>query len=547
VSNSEKMRQPPNAFAVYPGTWDRRAPDGKSPEPKPADVIISQTTPAPIDNKQLIRDYPVSPPSTGDLPHRLVVLGDSLSHGFKSGAIHDTHLSWPAQVAQAMGLRDNEFRYPTYDGPQECPGLPLNIEAFLKLLEEHTGDHPLLGDRTPLVVAHGLHALAEIKRYWEDGEGSQVPHDARYMHNLAIYGWDVRDALSKDASWCAAHISAPSVFDRWKPHLPHLTVSDNEWRAALRVLVGPQGEVRSQVTIARDLGTEGIDTLIVALGANNALGSVLKVELSWTPDDYLSWAPEECLTKKEAYTVWRPDHFAAEYDELVTEIKRVEARHVVLATVPHVTIAPLLHGFGAKPVGSRYFTRYGRVWIPEDEFDANHDRSLTGDQCRQIDSAIDAYNRTIVDHVVAARKADLDWHIFDICSLLDRLAYRRYLADPSVVNQITPYPLPNALAALSPRPDTRFFGSDRYGRLQGGLIALDGVHPTTIGYGIMAQEVLKVLADAGVVPIGTGIDFEALIAKDTLVSHPPRTLTPDLSVIGFLNEHLDAFKSVMAI
>lgn len=514
----------------------------------PPDVIISHTTPAPIDNRQLIRDYPVSPPPAEKLPHRLVVLGDSLSHGFKSGAIHETDLSWPAQVAQVMRLSKDEFRYPTYDGPQDCPGLPLNIEALVKLLEDHAGgDHPLLGIRTPLVMAQGLHALTEIKHYWEQGKGSQVPSDARYMHNLAIYGWDLRDALSKDASWCTAHIAPPSVFDRWKPHLPHLTVSDNEWRAALRVLVGPENKVRSQVTIAQDLGEEGIETLIVALGANNALGSVLKLKLSWTPDDYLNWDPKDCLTKKDDYTVWRPDHFAAEYNELVASIKRVGARHVVLATVPHVTIAPLLHGFGAKPVGSRYFTRYGRVWIPEGEFDANHDECLTGDQCRQIDSAIDAYNRTIFNHVVAARKASLDWHIFDICSLLDRLAYRRYLADPSVLSQITPYPLPNALAALSPRPDTRFFGSDRFGRLQGGLIALDGVHPTTIGYGIMANEVLKILADAGVVKIGTSIDFGALIAKDSLVSFPPRTLTPDLSVIGFLNEHLDAFKSLIAI
>jgi len=85
---------------------------------------------------------------------------------------------------------------------------------------------------------------------------------------------------------------------------------------------------------------------------------------------------------------------------------------------------------GDKPVGSRYFTRYGRVWTAEDEFDANRDDCLTGEECRLIDSAIDAYNDTIVDHVVRARMEGLDWHVFELCGLLDSLAYRRYLADP---------------------------------------------------------------------------------------------------------------------
>ena len=35
----------------------------------------------------------------------------------------------------------------------------------------------------------------------------------------------------------------------------------------------------------------------------------------------------------------------------------------------------------------------------------------------------------------------------------------------------------------------RYFSSDHLGRYAGGLVALDGVHPTTIGYGLVAHEI----------------------------------------------------------
>ena len=39
--------------------------------------------------------------------------------------------------------------------------------------------------------------------------------------------------------------------------------------------------------------------------------------------------------------MWKPSHFAAEYGLVVGAVKAIAARRVVLATVPHVTIAPM--------------------------------------------------------------------------------------------------------------------------------------------------------------------------------------------------------------
>jgi hypothetical protein len=100
-----------------------------------------------------------------------------------------------------------------------------------------------------------------------------------------------------------------------------------------------------------------------------------------------------------------------------------------------------------------------------------------------------------------------------------------------------------------PPPDTQFFAADGNGRLTGGLIALDGVHPTSIGYGILAQEVIRVMERAGVIfsrpasPLN--MDFAGLLAEDKLVSEPPATLVDDLHIVGWINQQFDIVKTLL--
>ena len=168
--------------------------------------------------------------------------------------------------------------------------------------------------------------------------------------------------------------------------------------------------------------------------------------------------------------------------------------------MPSVTIAPIARGTYKKVrPQSRYFPYYTRPWVTDDDFDPKRDPHITGDEARAIDSAIDAYNETIIASVAAARRDGLDWYLFDMGALLDRLATRRYIESPwARPAWWTPYDLPPPLRDLDPVPTTRFFRSGPGGRTEGGLFSLDGVHPTTIGYGILAQEVIKVMELAGV-------------------------------------------------
>ena len=165
----------------------------------PPDVIVTDTAPPWITDPTL--GVPLGEPPDGTVPapdqpaHLLVTIGDSLTHGVSSGAVFHTTLSWPAKVAAATGVAD--FATPTYGGPLD--GLPINLEALLRRAECSFGEDINLFEklRAPLVLHHIVDSNED---YWERGDGSQPPPiDVRY-HNLGIYGWDVRDALSFSAA-----------------------------------------------------------------------------------------------------------------------------------------------------------------------------------------------------------------------------------------------------------------------------------------------------------------------------------------------------------
>lgn len=488
----------------------------------------------------------VQQPRRGTPPHRLVVLGDSLSHGFQSGAVFNTDISWPAIVAYELGWLDR-YRYPVYGGPG---GLPLNIELLLRRLEERFGSRLDIGD-VPLALFAARAFMDDVEDYWERGPGRIAPRVDRYNHDLSVYGCDLRDVLSRTAETEEAAIERPndSLLDQ--------LVENAGARAALRVYPHWNAEVSGQTLLEaaaalgddHDENTEcGIETLVVFLGANNALQTVTELRVRWSEDDFRE------LNRKDRYTVWRPEHFAAELADLVEAVGQIRARHTIWCTVPHVTIAPVARGIGGKVApGSRYFPYYARPWVKDHQFDPTRDPHLTELDARAVDAAIDLYNARIEQVVRDARRgADdagpRDWFLLDIAGFLDRLAWRRYMTDPNArPSWWTPCTLPPALAALQPPPDSRFLVSDgRGGRAAGGLFSLDGVHPTTVGYGLIAQEIIKIQELAGVpFPDLTGkprqgpilVDFDRLLRRDTLVNHPPQNLDSTVDILGWADEH----------
>jgi hypothetical protein len=524
-------------------------------DPKtPADVKISFEARKPITDPTLGIVVNVSKLETPQ--HRLVTIGDSLTHGFQSGAIYHTQLSYPAIVSKELGW--DKLRYPTYDGPGN--GLPLNLEKLAHDLKQKFGNEINWLNGVP-VFLFIRQQLDIIEDYWERGEGKIYPNQGKINHNLAVYGWDLRNTLSRNADICLDVISKAKSED----DVLRQVINNHNERAAICVLNtarNNQGKALTPLEAAELLGaegneqTEGIETLVITLGSNNALGSILTFNVSWSDDGY------DDMSVNDKYTVWRPTHFKAELDLLVAEVKKIRARHVIFATVPHLTIAPFARGVGDKVRNkSRYFPYYTLPWIHDQDFNPDKHPHITENEARAIDSAIDQYNEAITEVVRQARLQGRDWYLFELCGLLDRFATRRYIEDPdarpdwwsSVGGE---YKLPPELDEISPALTSLFFRSEeKKGRTQGGLFSIDGIHPTTVGYGIMAQEIIKIMQLAGVKfyesdgkTLREGevrVDFGDLITKDTLISQTPENVDNMFNFIGGIDRNFNLFSGML--
>jgi hypothetical protein len=491
--------------------------------------------------------------------NRLVTIGDSITQGFMSAAIFRTDLSWPSIVAFELGLPLGVgFRYPVYEPPTGPGGLPFDLERAIRGLEDVVGDR-LDWYEAIRALRWAQSYMDDIEDYWERGDGRNVPTTPAPYHNLAVYGADVLDVLLLDADRIAKRLERRPRDDPFAQVVERN--NDRAWRVVLESCRSADRKARTVIDAARAMGDEGLDgggagpgieTLAVMLGANHALGSVVHLDARWTPGDYLDQSPRRRLDSKGAYNVWQPPHFADEWALLVKALKSINARHVIVATVPQVTIAPIARGWRGKAYrGSRFFPFYIRPWINDADFDVDRDQHLTESEARQIDSAIDTYNATIIGSVRAARREGRDWYLFDLGGLLDSLAFRRYVEDPAARPAWwKPYELPPELAALTPTPNTGFFRSGPDGRTDGGLFSLDGVHPTTIGYGVIAHELIRIMNEHAGVPFFTrdgavrapqsvGVDFGRVLASDSLISRPPRALSSTLDLIGWLDETVD--------
>lgn len=491
-----------------------------------------------------------APPAEDRPKHKLVVLGDSIKQGFRSLAVHETSLSWPALVARYGGIED--FRHPVFPGPVECPGLPLNLDALIQRLSWPGSALDIVDDVD--LLAELRRQLKSVEDYWERGPGADLVQAAtgrvgrdvdRINHNLACWGYDLRDSFALTVSNLRSRVE--HARDRGRQLLGGLPSAAFE-RSALITLAGGRADDTS-VSLATALGADGgIETLVVALGANNILSSVVSFQLRWSDDPQVDGRFDE-VDHKDSFTAWAPEHFRSEYDELLRHVADIKAQHVIVFTVPHVTIVPAAHGVGTKMTADRYFSRYTRPWIRDDQFSPNRHPCMTGDELRTIDFAIDLYNDHIVSEV-ARRNTDLEaaggvarWHVLDIAGVLDRLAYRRYLIDEQAQPAWwAPYDLPAAFLELSPIPDTRYFRSDRFGRNEGGLIGLDGVHPTTLGYSLIDREVMNLMTHLGVPLRAVEPDYEDVIAKDLLNSSSLPTLDSILTAVSFVNRTVDLYE-----
>lgn len=449
---------------------------------------------------------------------KLVAIGDSLTQGFQSGAIYKTDWSFPAIIARSMGLEvPTDFRIPRFAGS----GLPVNLEEALRWIRPQLGADIDLVEwivRFPVLLGKFIDAVEEL---YERGAGSRPAAFGGIYHNLGVWGFRVADSFTITPDYCQKVIEKEE--GRIEDDFLGLPAAPM-FRTALRVLnpkLRPERMGWTQIdNLKYIVSEEGVENLILWLGGNDCLGTVFSLYLK-------DMESTDVTTDPIARRTWNLTHaevFRRDFHQLVEQVQGIIAddTQVFVATVPHVTIPPVIQGI--PPFDGKYFQYYGRFFAKEENFSHLLQKHLKRQQIQQIDARIDSFNQSIRDILEA--QGD-NWHIVDTCAILDSLAVKRNkmldaperpLLDYYAAQGISDHPL----LRLSPVPSILQLDIRDGNRDAGGLFSLDCVHPTTIGYGIVAEAFLSVMKKAGVSDTDpVRINWHEIIAHDSLLQVPP--------------------------
>lgn len=453
--------------------------------------------------------------------HKLVVLGDSLGQGFKNGGIYRTDVNFPAFLAQCFEP-EITFQQPVFTAQG---GIPLNLEVLTRGLSDRYGKTLEWTEYLP-AATHLFRTLRRIKKYWEGKFKSlKVEVQTTPYHNQSVWGfaindvWMVTEAISRE--YVETQPERYSIFDVLPDHAMYTTAG---------IVLNPanQKEFKNNTLLdnVRYLHQHGgIENLLVPLGHNNIIGAVTDLRFTYSEPDDLKQLPSE-----RNYTVYRPEHFEQEFRKLAEKVSSIGAKRIFVPTVPYVTIPPVSRGVNvdkSRPAHG-YFDYYTRFWIWDSDFDPEKHPYLSKEEAIKLDRTVDEYNKSI------RRIADeYGWIVVPVNAYVSGIARRRQVGKLHI-----PYPEDftramqrnNHTAHLMKDPKDPLLSTE-YLRVhrdtgkvyKGGIFSLDGIHPTTIGYGLMAHLYYEKMKENGVT-FQRKLDWDHIIASDTLVTNPPYML-----------------------
>ncbi|MDP9317320.1 MAG: lipase [Chloroflexota bacterium] len=450
---------------------------------------------------------------------KVVAIGDSLTQGFQSGAIFQTEWSYAAMIARSMNLQiPIEFRIPRFPGT----GLPLNIEALLRWMSTSLGPDITRDEwflHFPLLLNR---FMDDVEDLYERGTGSQPAAFGGVYHNLAVWGFRVADSYTVTSKYAALQINAEEGFiaDDFLG-LPSAPM----YRTARRILNPRLRPEREEWTMLDNLKQivqeEPVENLIIWLGSNDALGTVLNLEFKPMGTTNVPSDPHQ----RRRWNLTHPDVFKHDFTTLVKNVKAIlrPETKVFVGTIGHVIIPPVTQGI--PPFDGTYFAYYGRFFANQSNFNPYFHKNLTREHAMHIDATIDQFNATI-RQIVGAQGAQ--WHVVDLGAILDELAVKRNNLEDAPDRPLRNYYAKlgitdHPLLRLSPVPSVLRLRTREHGeRYTGGLFSLDCFHPSTIGYGIVAEAFLRAMQRVGVPDADPmRLNWQDIVAHDTLLQNPP--------------------------
>jgi hypothetical protein len=451
-------------------------------------------------------------------------LGDSLTQGFQSGAIYRTDLSYPALIARTLGFK--EFRYPNFSAQA---GMPINVEILLRGIEDEFGEE-ITWDETVGVTQHTLQTLLRIKHYWEGKKGSLADENQTLpFHNQSMFSATIMDALLLNDATCKAYIDVSKEHESFTNLLAH-----NAFYTGFRRVINPsfhpngyKNTAFSNVKWFSDNG--GIENLIVYLGSNNIVGALTDLNIEIAQESDLEKPPFD-----RKATVYPPRVFRKAYERLAEHLAGLNTKHVYTATVPIVTQAPLI-----KSITRNNQNYYTHVWVMDEDFDPALHPHLTQQDIDLLNTYCIEYNRIILE---IAEK--FKWNVLRVDEMVTQLNPTLRTIPPA---SLYPHGL---VRALKRNPQTKHLAEGEFntrlntsypkidsltGKLiDGGIFTLDGIHPTTIAYGLVAAGFIRLMQKNGV-KFEASLDWDFIVREDSLTSNPPRLLNDLKRVMGYFS------------
>jgi hypothetical protein len=484
---------------------------------------------------------------------KLFTIGDSISQGFMSLAAARTDLSYSTIIAKKLGIPEKDYIFPNW----VLGGHPINIENLLRALNIRFGSD-LKGVEWLGALSTIARGFDQVEDFYERGDGRvDNPFDGdrvKFFHNIAVRGFNVVDSFDVTPNFCIERIneSTKKFLNDGILALP----SASFFRTGLKVL-NPSLQKQFMNFTAMDWlkkhhHSEGVENLMLWLGANNALGTILSMRIKQTPNNESERPFQMSYDKREKYNLWHPEDFKADYREMLNRVDAIMRDNrgknpnwkVYLATIPLITIAPLAKGVGEKFHISKEYKGETKDWVyfkyytyvPLSlEIAEKHPVKLNLQQAMHIDDCILEYNKIIeelINDFNTKEPANQRYHLVDISDALIQLAFKRNGGQVK-------YNFPSFFDFLPHRPDTKYYHVTPDGDLeQGGLFSLDGVHPSAIGQGIIAYEFLKVLDKARGTNHADSLDWDGIFKSDSLYQKP-------ISLMQEIYQHEDLIKLIL--
>ena len=515
---------------------------------------------------------------------KIVFIGDSLTQGFQSGAITKTLWSYPAIIARSFGLNPvttptgdkTDFLVPDFSGAN---GLPVNLEAILRSMSFAGRSLDFID--LPFAFAAAMRELSFTEQYWETGPGNKDSQTGPIHHNLAVWGYSVAD------SYQMTEALSRRIIQGIRQKVDFDPVAAGARDRTTRRTQNPQFLAKyaelTQLDLVEELAKEEpVENLLFWLGANNVLGVAFSLDLIWSQS-----ADVHKLPQQRSCNIWTVEHFALLWREVEKRLNKLrhegKVKNVLVATIPDVTIPPVTRGVSPNALKVQYWIRqqnprasqeqlkvlfeadpeaaersadglyeyYTHFWIQDKDFaaDPSAHPQLTLDEARQIRTIIDGYNKVIED----SAKAN-NYVFIDLAKKFNGYAFRRQAksdpfpqpflgaleTNPATNHRVKRRVDENGIEVVEVQYDTRFLGTviDKNGDKvpRGGFFALDGVHPTTTGYGVVAYHILEAMQAAGIQGANpANLNWDEIVANDTLLCSPPPLLEDIVSFLGHVD------------